>query len=207
MADKNHGGRWFLSKVEPGTQAFVYLTFQAPPDTVRAVDVVFPWFSPFEATAIVGEGGAQQSGVAVAGKSVELERVLKDLNAAVTPQEIKVNLSADLLFDFDKADLKPEAEPSLGKVVTVLRSYPNARVSIEGHADGKGNENYNQKLSERRAAAAAQWLIQHSGISAANVQTRGWGKSKPIAANTYPNGADYPEGRAKNRRVEIVITH
>jgi outer membrane protein OmpA-like peptidoglycan-associated protein len=182
------------------------LTFQAPPDDVKNVDVIVPRFAPFENVGIAGEGGAQASGMAVAGKSVELERVLKDLNADVTQQEIKVNLSADLLFDFDKADIKPAAEPQLSKVATILKSYPDAHVTIDGHTDGKGSDAYNQRLSERRAAAVAQWVVARAGTPAANVQTRGFGRSKPVAPNTKPDGSDDPEGRAKNRRVEIVVT-
>ena len=199
MADKNDGGRWFLSHVEPNGQALLDLTFQAPPDSV------VPWFAPFEAVTISGEGGAAESGVAVAGHSTELQRALKDLNAEVTPTEVKVNLSADLLFDFDKADLKPQAEPELQKVATILKSYPASKVKIEGHADGKGGEEYNQKLSERRAQTVAQWLSANAGLDGSRVETRGWGKSKPIAPNTNPDGSDNPAGRAKNRRVEITI--
>jgi len=206
MADKNEGGRWFLSRVKPGGQIFVDLTFQAPPDDVRSVDIVFPWFAPFEAVAMSGEGGAAASGIAVAGRSDDLQRALKDLKAEETPQEVKVNLSADLLFDFDKADIKPVAEPELQKVVTVLKSYPKARLLIEGHTDGKGSDAYNQSLSERRAATVAQWLASHAGINGANIVTRGWGKTKPVAPNNKPDGSDDPEGRAKNRRVEITVT-
>jgi outer membrane protein OmpA-like peptidoglycan-associated protein len=206
MADKNEGGRWFLSRIQPNGQALIDLTFQAPPDSVKSVDIIFPWFAPFEAVAITGEGGAADSGIAVAGRSTDLQRALKDLGAEVTPQEIKVNLSADLLFDFDKADIKPAAEPELMKVATVLRSYPKAQVSVEGHTDGKGSDAYNQPLSERRASVVAKWLTTHAGESQANVHTLGWGKSKPIAPNANPDGSDNPEGRARNRRVEITVT-
>lgn len=58
MADKNEGGRWFLSRIQPNGQALIDLTFQAPPDSVKSVDIIFPWFGPFEAVAISGEGGA-----------------------------------------------------------------------------------------------------------------------------------------------------
>lgn len=206
MADKNEGGRWFLSKVQPGGQVFVDLTFQAPPDDVKSVDVAFPWFGPFEAAAIAGLGGATPSGIAVAGTSTDLERAIKDLNAQVTQQAITVDLSADLLFDFDKSDLKPAAEPELNKVVAILGAYPKARVSIAGHTDGKGSDAYNQTLSERRAATVAQWLLAHASIPAANIETHGWGRSKPVAPNENPDGSDNPDGRAKNRRVEIVVT-
>ncbi len=205
IADKNEGGRWFLSRVQPNGQALIDLTFQAPPDSVKIVDVIFPWFGPFEAVAIKGEGGATDSGIAVAGRATELERALKELSAEVTPQDIKVNLSADLLFDFDKSDIKPAAEPELAKVATVLKSYPGAQVMIEGHTDGKGSDAYNRPLSERRAATVAKWLAANAGIGAANIHTRGWGKTKPIAPNSKPDGSDDPEGRAKNRRVEITV--
>lgn len=206
MGDKNEGGRWFLSRLEPNGQALVDLTFQAPPDKVRTVDVVLPWFGPFEAVAISGEGGAKDSGVAVAGRSTELERALKELKAEVTPEQVKVNLSADLLFDFDKADIKPAAEPELAKVATVLKSYPRAQVLIEGHTDGKGSDSYNQTLSEKRADTVARWLAAHANLDGANLKTRGWGKAKPIAPNSKPDGSDDPDGRARNRRVEITVT-
>ena len=206
MADKNEGGRWFLSRIQPNGQALIDLTFQAPPDSVKTVDIIFPWFGPFEAVTIKGEGGAADSGIAVAGKAADLERALKDLGAEVTQQDIKVNLAADLLFDFDKADIKPAAEPELMKVATVLKSYPNAQVTIDGHTDGKGSDAYNQPLSERRAAAVAKWLTANAGLNAANTHTRGWGKTRPVAANTNPDGSDNPQGRARNRRVEITVT-
>lgn len=132
-----------------------------------------------------------------------LEGALQDLGAKVTGQEIKINLAADVLFDFDKADLRPQARPALEKVAAVVRSYPKASVLIEGHTDGKGNDQYNQKLSERRAEAVRKWLLQ-DGVSAA-MTTRGWGKTRPVAPNSKPNGADDPEGRQKNRRVEITV--
>jgi outer membrane protein OmpA-like peptidoglycan-associated protein len=133
----------------------------------------------------------------------DVQGALKDLGAKVTGREIKINLSADVLFDFDKADLRPEAAPALEKVLAVLQAYPKAAVLIEGHTDGKGNDQYNQRLSERRAESVRTWLAQHGGNAA--ITTRGWGKMRPIAPNTKPNGADDPEGRQKNRRVEITV--
>ena len=112
-------------------------------------------------------------------------------------------LASDVLFDFDKAELLPKAIPSLQKVATVLKSYPNAECSIEGHTDGLGDDAYNQKLSERRADAVKTWL-QANG-STPHMTSRGWGRAKPVAPNKLPNGKDNPEGRQKNRRVEIVV--
>jgi outer membrane protein OmpA-like peptidoglycan-associated protein len=133
----------------------------------------------------------------------DVQGALKDLGATVKGREIKINLAADVLFDFDKWDLRPEAGPALDKVVAVLQAYPKAAVLIEGHTDGKGNDQYNQKLSERRADSVRSWLAAH-GVGAA-MTTRGWGRSRPVAPNTKPNGADDPEGRQKNRRVEITV--
>jgi outer membrane protein OmpA-like peptidoglycan-associated protein len=134
-----------------------------------------------------------------------IESVLKDLGAKVTDQEIRIELAADVLFDFDKHELRPEAVPSLEKVADVLRSRAGSPVTIEGHTDGKGSDVYNQPLSEKRAQAVREWLVKKGGASAATITTKGWGKSKPIAPNTRPDGSDDPEGRKKNRRVEITV--
>ena len=131
---------------------------------------------------------------------------MKDLAAVETPQQIKVNLSADLLFDFDKSDIKPAATPELAKVLTLLKSYPNADVLIEGYTDAKGSEAYNKTLSEKRATSVAQWLIGQGSLNGANIHTRGLGETNPVAPNTHPDGTDDPDGRAKNRRVEITVT-
>ena len=139
----------------------------------------------------------------VAGKTGALQAALKDLGAQVTEQEIRIELAADVLFDFDKASLRPEAKPSLDKVVEVLKSYPNSSAKIEGHTDGKGDAAYNQKLSVRRAESVRNWLAENG--ASLKMSTHGWGKTKPIAPNTKPDGRDDPEGRQKNRRVEIAV--
>ncbi len=139
----------------------------------------------------------------VAGKAEDLNAALKDLGARTTNTEIRIELSSDVLFDFDKADLLPKAIPELEKVATVLKSYPNASCSIEGYTDNKGLKDYNQKLSERRAASVKSWLAAH-GV-ASPMTTRGWGAARPVAPNALPDGRDNPDGRQKNRRVEIVV--
>ena len=141
----------------------------------------------------------------VESKTRGIESVLKDLGAKVTDQEIRIELSADVLFDFDKHDLRPEAVPSLEKVAQVLRSKAASPVTIDGHTDGKGSDAYNQPLSEKRAQAVRDWLVKNGGATAAKVTTKGWGKAKPIVPNTKPDGSDDPEGRKKNRRVEITV--
>jgi outer membrane protein OmpA-like peptidoglycan-associated protein len=140
---------------------------------------------------------------AVSGRIDPLQAALKDLGATVRGKEIKIALNADVLFDFDKAELRPNARPELEKVAAVLKSYPNAAVTIEGHTDGKGNDQYNQKLSERRAESIRGWLLAN-GVKT-KMTARGFGRTKPVAPNVRQDGSDDPAGRQKNRRVEITV--
>ena len=141
--------------------------------------------------------------LAVAGKVDSLNAALKDLGAVTTGTEIQIELASDVMFDFDKADLRSEAVPSLQKVVTVMRGYPAYLCTIGGHTDGKGEKQYNQKLSERRADSVKSWLVAHGASNP--ITARGFGDTKPVAPNKKPNGSDDPEGRQKNRRVEITL--
>ena len=170
-----------------------------PPDAKAEIRALTATVLPLKATVldIRGAGGTIKAWVG------DVQGALKDLGATVKGREIKINLAADVLFDFDKWELRPEAGPALDKLVAVLQAYPKAAVLIEGHTDGKGNDQYNQKLSERRAESVRGWLAAQ-GVGAA-MSTRGWGKSRPVAPNTKPSGADDPEGRQKNRRVEITL--
>ena len=131
--------------------------------------------------------------------------VVQDLEIKETPFEVRVEMAADVLFDFDKADLLPKADETLQKAADFIRDRAKSGVvRIEGHTDAKGNDAYNQKLSERRATSVKKWFAGH-GLSGVKFSTEGFGAKKPIAPNTKPDGSDDPEGRQKNRRVEIVI--
>lgn len=133
-----------------------------------------------------------------------IDGLIADLNAKVIGQEIAIELPGDVLFEFDKADIRQAAEPTLEKVAALLAAHPKAKVRIEGHSDAKGDAQYNQKLSERRADAVKKWLVA-KGAVAAQLSARGFGKTKPVAPNAKPDGSDDPDGRQKNRRVEIRI--
>jgi OOP family OmpA-OmpF porin len=87
----------------------------------------------------------------------------------------------------------------------IIKAYKSPNVTIAGHTDSKGAEDYNQKLSEKRAASVKSWLVKNAGINADIIKTIGYGESKPVAPNTKKDGSDNPEGRQKNRRVEILI--
>ena len=193
-------------RLEPGEAVALWANFAAPGESTKAVNVHLPLTPPFDDVPISGSGiGSESAGSAVAGSTIGLDAALKDLAAKVSDTEIRIDLSADVLFDFDKADIKKEAEPSLRKVATVINANPGAKVAIDGHTDGKGTDAYNQTLSEQRAASVKQWLVANAKVDGGNVDTRGWGKTKPMAHNAKPDGSDDPEGRAKNRRVEIVV--
>ncbi|HXY08037.1 MAG TPA: OmpA family protein [Terriglobales bacterium] len=144
--------------------------------------------------------------ITIVGVSTGIQSVLEDLKAKVTEHEIKIELDADVLFDFDKYSLRAEAADSLREVGEVAKNYAKSPVLIEGYTDGKGTHPYNLKLSDNRAASVKQWLVENAGISGSRITTRGWGEAKPVAPNTNPDGSDNPAGRQKNRRVEITIT-
>ena len=191
------GRKSFLPAWEKGP-ILMSLTFQAPPDDVTRVDLVLNDFLPIEGVALDGLGGAGAGGIAAAGTTLGLEGALKELEAEVTPQEIKIDLSADVLFDFDKADLKPAAEAQLQNLLTVVNSRPNASVAIEGHTDVRGDAPYNQTLSQRRAESVRTWLTAH-GVGGGRITATGAGEARPV--NTGSTEADHQA----NRRVEIRI--
>jgi outer membrane protein OmpA-like peptidoglycan-associated protein len=135
----------------------------------------------------------------VAGKTQSLE--VKETNT-----EIRIELSADILFDFDKADIKPAAADALKQVATLIRAHPGKLVRIGGYTDAKGSDPYNQKLSERRAASVKTWLAVKEGLSSVKFQTAGYGAANPVAPNINADGSDNPDGRQRNRRVELIIS-
>jgi outer membrane protein OmpA-like peptidoglycan-associated protein len=141
----------------------------------------------------------------IVGVTRGVDATLKDLGAKVVGREIRIALSADVLFDFDSYALRTAAADSLRKVADVLNEYSTSPALIEGHTDGKGTDQYNQTLSDRRADSVKRWLVEKGGVSSSRMTAKGWGKTKPIAPNAKPDGSDDPEGRQKNRRVEIVV--
>jgi len=128
-----------------------------------------------------------------------------DLQVKETPTEIRIELAADVLFDFDKADIRPDAHKALSQTAGIIREKAKGLVRIEGHTDAKGSDPYNQKLSDRRAKSVRDWLVKNEGLKNVRFQTSGCGAQKPAVPNTKPDGSDDSDGRQKNRRVEIVI--
>jgi outer membrane protein OmpA-like peptidoglycan-associated protein len=145
-------------------------------------------------------------------RTLDLQFRVEDVQGAVqalamkeTKTEVKIELSGDVLFDFDKADIRPQAEPALQRVKEIIAQYPKAAIAIDGYTDGKGEDAYNLRLSDKRAAAVKGWLVQKGGVDGKRLRTKGWGKANPVAPNTNPDGSDNPDGRQKNRRVESTV--
>lgn len=135
----------------------------------------------------------------IVGSVQGLRAAMRELGAAETELEIRVRLPADVLFDFDRADIRPDAARALSHLATLIRAHPNAPVRIEGHTDSKGEDQYNVRLSQRRAESVRRWLREREGIAAGNLLTDGVGESRAVASN------ETEAGRQANRRVEVVI--
>jgi outer membrane protein OmpA-like peptidoglycan-associated protein len=113
-------------------------------------------------------------------------------------------VGADTLFEFDKATLTPDAEETLKALAPLLLEAGPHPATVEGHTDAKGTDAYNQTLSEKRAQTVKDWLAVRGALPV-TTPIQGWGKRRPVAPNTRPDGSDDPEGRQKNRRVEVVF--
>ena len=109
-----------------------------------------------------------------------------------------VNLG-DVLFDIGKANLRPAAREALAKLSGIVLNYPELKLTVEGHTDNTGSDEFNQTLSETRAGSVRDYLVQQ-GLHADSISATGLGKNDPIADNTTASG------RQKNRRVEIIVS-
>jgi len=130
------------------------------------------------------------------------ERLRSQLSAVLETRETARGLimeMPDVLFDFNKYTLKPTAREKLAKVSGILLAHPDLKVQVEGHTDSIGSEEYNQKLSEERAGSVKDYLVSQN-VHDNNVTAEGFGKNDPIADNSTA------AGRAKNRRVELVVS-
>jgi outer membrane protein OmpA-like peptidoglycan-associated protein len=161
-----------------------------------------------EAKRLADQRAAEASAARLAREQAEREReALRDelrqqlnviLETRETARGLIINLS-DVLFDFDRATLKPGAREKLARIAGILSAHPDLQIEIEGHADAIGSEDYNQRLSERRAESVRGYFNQQ-GVTKAIVAAVGFGESRPVATN----GTD--TGRQQNRRVEIIVT-
>ncbi|MBI5505421.1 MAG: OmpA family protein [Deltaproteobacteria bacterium] len=156
------------------------------------------------AGVVIGDS-AQAQEEAARNRALVDELRARDLDARGTDRGVVVNFP-DVLFEFGRAEVTRGAHRKIASMVDVLQS-PNAvgrRISVEGHTDSIGGEQSNLDLSERRARAVADALVGQ-GVDGSRLSMRGFGESYPVEANTYSDGRDNPQGRARNRRVEVII--
>ena len=123
------------------------------------------------------------------------------LKPVAVAKELKVidRMTLMINFGFNKSNIRKADQAELKRAIEFIKKYPKTKIQIEGHTDDIGSEKYNQKLSERRATTVKKYLVKEGGIDAARLTTVGYGETKPVASNKTK------EGRAKNRRVEILI--
>ncbi len=154
--------------------------------------------------ALIGAGVGALAGAGVGAymdkQQAELRRQLADTGVTVTRQgdNIVLNMPSDVTFAFDRSDIQPQFFPVLDDVAGTLNQYPQTLIDVVGHADSVGSDEYNQALSERRASSVANYLVSRN-VMPARLYVAGMGERQPIASN------DTDAGRAKNRRVEIIL--
>jgi outer membrane protein OmpA-like peptidoglycan-associated protein len=127
-----------------------------------------------------------------------LDQFNRVLETRDTPRGLVANM-ADVLFDTGKYNLRPLAREKLARFAGIVLAHPGLDLEVEGHTDSTGSDEFNQTLSEQRGAAVREYLIEQ-GLPAANISSRGFGKTMPVADNSTA------EGRQKNRRVEIIVS-
>ena len=153
---------------------------------------------------IVGAGIGALAGAGVGAYMDAQERKLRQQTAGTGVEvirdgdELTLRMPSGITFATNEAAVQPQFQPTLNDVASVLAEYPKTYIDVMGHTDADGSEVYNQALSERRAAAVANYLSAR-GVQSARLATKGFGEMKPIASN------ETVEGKAANRRVEIKL--
>jgi len=150
----------------------------------------------------MGELQFQTDAFTFATSSLTLPASFEGSETATT---LEVVLPADVLFDFDNADIRAAAEATMHDLAQLIRDKAHGPVIIQGFTDALGNDAYNQRLSERRAASVKMWLVTREGFRSTLFATAGFGARNPVAPNRRPDGSDDPDGRQRNRRVTLTI--
>ncbi|HWP67644.1 MAG TPA: OmpA family protein [Candidatus Limnocylindria bacterium] len=149
--------------------------------------------------AVVGAVGGSLIGNYMDRQARQMQEVLdRQDRIERRGEEIYMSLASDILFTTGSAALQPGADDKLQDIAGVMQQYPRTIIDIVGHTDSVGSESMNQVLSERRAASVRDALVRY-GVSPQRIMTRGAGELRPLADNSTP------EGRARNRRVDITI--
>lgn len=147
----------------------------------------------------LASGGTATSSLGV------VEQLQTELGAKQTARGTLVALPGDVLFDFDKATIRPDARPQLDKLAELIKAQAPPSTVIEGHTDTKGDDAYNQRLSDARAVAVRDYLIGVRTVDGTKLTTKGLGELRPVAPNATAEGGDDETGRQKNRRGEVIL--
>ena len=155
--------------------------------------------------ALIGAGIGLLAGAAVGQYLDQQERQLRSSLAGTGAEverqgdQLLVTMPSQITFDTGKATVKPEFYSSLDQVAQTFNQYPESYIDVIGHTDSRGSDDFNQQLSERRAASVSAYLTQR-GVNQARLAAFGQGETVPVASN------DTAAGRQANRRVELRIT-
>jgi outer membrane protein OmpA-like peptidoglycan-associated protein len=148
--------------------------------------------------AAVGGAAGAYIGNYMDKQAAEMQRDLEGAEVQRIGEGIKITFDSGILFDIDKSDLRPVSQTNLADLAKILNKYPDTNILIEGHTDNTGTDAYNMTLSKDRAQAVAFYLATLD-VKSARFSTAGYGETQPIVMN------DTPEGRQKNRRVDIAV--
>lgn len=150
-------------------------------------------------------GEVEVGGGAAPGEvEARVGEILAEFDAVEVGADTVLTVPEQVLFDFDSAQLRPDAPAALDALVEVLDFESAAPVEIRGHTDSRGADDYNQGLSEARAEAVRAYF-ERQGVDPARLRAVGLGETAPVAPNEGPDGSDDPVGRQANRRVEVVV--
>jgi len=147
----------------------------------------------------LGKASAQRAEARLEARDAQIRKLQEDMQAKQTERGTLVTFG-DVLFDLDKAELKPAGMRGIQKLAEFLNENPERKVVVEGYTDSTGSDSYNQQLSERRAQSVRRALT-HAGVDPQRIQAVGYGEQYPVASN------DSPSSRAMNRRVEVTISN
>jgi outer membrane protein OmpA-like peptidoglycan-associated protein len=154
---------------------------------------------------VASSGSGLTTSTSVSSSSLSrVETLRSELGATETERGTLVSLPGDVLFDFDKATIRSDARGTLDKLAELIKAG-GGRVAIEGHSDSRGDDAYNKRLSEARATAVRDYLISVRTVDGTRLDVKGLGELRPVAPNAKPDGTDDPDGRQRNRRVEVII--
>ncbi len=128
----------------------------------------------------------------------EMQRDIKDAKIERVGEGIKITFNSGILFAVNSATLTPDAEHNITELAKILNKYKDTNVLIEGHTDSTGTNEYNQRLSERRAGSVEQY-VESLGVASSRLTAKGYGETQPVAPNATA------AGRQQNRRVEVAI--